>query len=140
MANIYLIGPMGVGKSTIGRRLASHAGKKFLDSDREIEQRTGADIDLIFELEGEAGFRTRETNILAELTALRDVVLATGGGAVLAQRNRELLRTTGTIVYLSAEPSVLVRRTARGRIRPLLDTDDRLQRINELMRDRKSVV
>lgn len=136
-SNIYLIGPMGVGKSTVGRRLASCTGKRFLDSDREIVQRTGAEIDLIFELEGESGFRIRESRVLEELTGLRDIVLATGGGVVLAANNRELLRNSGTIVYLSADRSVLAHRTARDKRRPLLQTEDRMARIDELMQQRE---
>jgi shikimate kinase len=130
---------MGVGKSTIGRRLAAATGKRFVDADEEIERKTGVGIDLIFEIEGEPGFRRRESRLIEELTTLRDIVLATGGGAVLDPANRVLLKENGTIVYLTASSSVLVRRTARDRHRPLLRTGDRLERIEQLLAERESL-
>lgn len=131
--NIYLIGPMGAGKSSIGKQLASKTKKKFLDSDSEIEQRTGAKIDLIFEIEGELGFRKREVQIIDELTELHNIVLATGGGAVLMEENRENLKNRGMVVYLKAPPELLMKRTEKDKNRPLLQTENRLQKIKELM-------
>jgi shikimate kinase len=135
--NIFLIGPMGVGKSTVGRRLAEATGRRFLDADEEIEHRTGVRIDVIFEIEGEPGFRLREAKVLDELTRLRGIVLATGGGAVLDPGNRARLRSNGAVVYLSAPAAVLARRTARDRVRPLLQAPDRRQRIEEILAQRE---
>jgi shikimate kinase len=131
--NIFLIGPMGAGKSTVGRQLASLLGKSFRDADQEIEARTGVSISLIFEIEGEAGFRQRETALLDELTRGENLVLATGGGAVLAEENRRRLRERGTVVYLNAPLEILLARTARDRSRPLLQTADRRQRLEEIL-------
>lgn len=130
---------MGVGKSTIGRRLAAATGKRFVDSDEEIERKTGVEIDLIFEIEGEPGFRRRESRLIAELSGSRDIVLATGGGAVLDPANRELLKKNGMIVYLTAPPAVLAKRTVRDRHRPLLRTGDRLQRIEQILSEREAL-
>lgn len=138
-SNIFLVGPMGVGKSTIGRRLASATGKRFIDSDEEIERKTGVEIDLIFEIEGEPGFRRREARLIEELAGMTDIVLATGGGAVLDPANRAQLRKHGKIVYLTAPAGVLARRTARDRHRPLLRVGDRLQRIEELLAERENL-
>ncbi len=113
--NIFLIGPMGAGKTTLGRALAKRLGLPFRDSDHEIEQRTGAAIPLIFELEGEAGFRARESAMLAELVQLDPLVLATGGGAVLAPANRALLAQHGRVIYLHAPLEQLLKRTANSR-------------------------
>lgn len=135
--NIYLIGPMGAGKSSIGRQLASKIKKKFLDSDREIEKRTGAKIDLIFEIEGESGFRKREVQIISELTALNNIVLATGGGVVLMEENRKNLKKNGVVIYLKAAPDLLMKRTEKDRSRPLLQTENRMQRIEELLEIRE---
>jgi shikimate kinase len=131
--NIYLVGPMGAGKSTIGRHLAELSGKKFRDADQEIENRTGASIPLIFEIEGEAGFRTREAAMLEELTSTRDTVLATGGGAVLSEDNRRILSENGFVVYLHANIDILHERTRRDRNRPLLNDGDRRQKLEEIM-------
>lgn len=135
-SNIYLIGPMGAGKSTVGRHLARMLKKRFLDCDREIEERTGARIAIIFELEGEAGFRKRERALLEELTAQDGLVLATGGGAVLDPANRRLLSKRGFNVYLNAPVDLLVSRTSRDRQRPLLQTENREARIKELIEER----
>jgi shikimate kinase len=121
--NIFLIGPMGAGKTTIGRQLARKLGMRFLDSDRVIEERTGADIPLIFEKEGEDGFRRREQAIIDELTQEENLVLATGGGAVLNAENRSALAQRGQVIYLHSDLSSLVERTARDRSRPLLQTE-----------------
>ncbi len=134
--NVFLIGPMGVGKSTIGRQLARRLKLEFHDSDHAIEARTGVDIPLIFDIEGEAGFRRREQQVIDELTALPGVVLATGGGAVLNAYNRACLRTRGFVVYLRAEPEQLLARTERDRQRPLLQNGDRLARIQEILAER----
>lgn len=135
-ANIFLVGPMGVGKTTIGRHLASHLGRTFIDSDREIEERTGADIPLIFELEGEAGFRRREHDIVAELTQGEAIVLATGGGVVLDSRNRDFLRERGWVVYLHAPLEQLIKRTSRNRNRPLLQTENPRARLAQILEQR----
>ena len=113
---------MGAGKTTVGRQLAKSLDKQFLDCDRELEERTGASISLIFELEGEEGFRRRECDVLDALTARSDIVLATGGGAVLDADNRARLRSRGFAVYLDAPLDLLAERTSRDRSRPLLDT------------------
>jgi shikimate kinase len=134
--NVYLVGPMGVGKTTIGRQLARQLRKDFIDCDAEIEKRTGADIPLIFELEGEEGFRRREADMLEHLTARREVVLATGGGVVLDPENRSRLMTNGFVIYLCAPPDLLFERTSRDRNRPLLQTEDPRQRIEELLAER----
>lgn len=131
--NLILIGPMGAGKSTVGRRLAQALGVPFFDSDREIEQRTGANIPLIFELEGESGFRTREHNMIEELTAKEHFVLATGGGAVLDPENRRRMAAQGQVVYLHATVDQQLARTSRDQNRPLLQTDDPRARLESLL-------
>ncbi len=122
--NVYLIGPMGSGKTAVGRRLATLLGKQFFDSDAEIEKRTGVDIRYIFEKEGEARFREREREVIADLTALDGVVVATGGGVILDAANRDRLAKTGTVVYLETTIDTLVRRTRVTKTRPLLMADD----------------
>ena len=134
--NIFLIGPMGVGKTTIGRALALQLENEFLDSDREIEQRTGASIPLIFELEGESGFRRREYEIIDELTQNQSIVLATGGGVVLNEQNRKWLRERGWVVYLRAPLEQLLKRTAKNRNRPLLQTEDPRQKLMDILQQR----
>ncbi|WJW75684.1 shikimate kinase AroK [Thiohalobacter sp. IOR34] len=131
--NIFLIGPMGAGKTTIGRQLARALHRRFVDSDRVIEERTGVDIPLIFELEGEAGFRRRERKVIDELTQQPDIVLATGGGAILDPDNRRHLMTRGTVVYLHTTIDQQLSRTGRDQKRPLLQTDDPRARLSELM-------
>ena len=127
---------MGAGKSTVGRHLAKTLGRDFYDSDKEIEKRTGVSISWIFEMEGEAGFRAREQKVIEELTDLKNVVLATGGGAVLAEENRRVLRSRGHVVYLSASVEQLIRRTAKDKNRPLLQADDPKQQIADLLAQR----
>jgi len=134
--NIFLVGPMGSGKSTVGRQLAKALGRDFYDSDKEIEKRTGVSISWIFEMEGEAGFRLREKKVIDELTELKNIVLATGGGAVLAEENRRLLRSRGHVVYLSASVDQLYRRTVKDKSRPLLQTDNPKQQITDLLAKR----
>ncbi|WAE55002.1 shikimate kinase AroK [Stutzerimonas frequens] len=124
MKNTILIGPMGAGKSTIGRLLAKELRLPFKDSDKEIEQRTGASIPLIFDVEGEGGFREREHAVIADLCRLDGVVLATGGGAVLREDNRKALRAGGRVVYLCTSVDQQLERTARDRNRPLLQAAD----------------
>ncbi|MEE9412833.1 MAG: shikimate kinase [Methylococcales bacterium] len=135
--NIYLIGPMGAGKSTIGRQLAKTQNCSFVDSDREIEARTGVSIATIFEYEGESGFRKREQLIIEESVKLSPIVLATGGGVVLSESNRKTLRTHGFVVYLTCSVEKLIRRTRTDTSRPLLQTSDRRQRIDDLMHERE---
>ena len=136
-ANIFLVGPMGAGKSTVGRQLAGALGKEFIDCDRALEERTGASVALIFELEGEPGFRERECGMLDELTGRSGIVLATGGGAVLNADNRSRLQSRGFTVYLKAPIELLIQRTARDRTRPLLDTEDPRAKFLELMEVRE---
>ena len=130
---IIFVGPMGAGKTTIGRQLAKALGRKFYDSDKEIEKRTGASIPLIFELEKEEGFRKRESAMIEELAGKEDIVIATGGGAVLNKRNREILRRQGYVIYLCAPVEQLIRRTARDKNRPLLQTENPEQTIRDLL-------
>jgi shikimate kinase len=131
--NVFLVGPMGSGKSTIGRQLAEILHKQFRDCDHEIEAHTGAAIPLIFEIEGEEGFRRRESAMLDELTREPDIVLATGGGAVLSEQNRSLLHARGVVVYLHAPIEILLHRTQRDRNRPLLQNTDRRAKFEEIM-------
>jgi|SRR6478672_3798978 len=137
MGNIFLIGLMGAGKTTVGRALAKRLNKQFIDSDHEIEARTGASIPLIFEIEGEASFREREAEVIRDLTQRTDIVLATGGGAVLRPENREYLKTRGTVIYLRASVSSILQRTTHDKNRPLLQTADPRQRIEQLSRERE---
>ena len=130
--NIFLVGLMGAGKTTVGRMLAKRLGLGFVDSDREIENRTGVVVPTIFEIEGEEGFRKREAQAIADLTALSGHVLATGGGAVLRQENRENLKANGFVVYLNAPPQVLWERTRHDKNRPLLKVEDPLRKLQEL--------
>jgi shikimate kinase len=134
--NIYLVGLMGAGKTSVGRILAKRMQKTFLDSDHEVEARTGVRIPVIFEIEGETGFRRREATVVQTLVRLSDIVLATGGGAVLDPENRAALRSTGTVIYLRAAPSDLYLRTRHDRNRPLLRTADPLAKLEELHRVR----
>lgn len=132
MSNIFLVGLMGAGKTTVGRQLARRLGKRFVDSDQEIERRTGVKVTTIFEIEGEAGFRAREARIIEELTESTDLVLATGGGAVLDPANRARLAERGYVIYLRAQPRELWQRTRHDRSRPLLHGADPLARLDEL--------
>lgn len=136
IGNIFLVGPMGAGKSTVGRQLAKALARDFFDSDKEIERRTGVAISWIFEKEGEAGFREREQKVIAELTIKKNIVLATGGGAILAEENRRVLRSRGHVVYLSASVAQLIRRTDKDQNRPLLQTDDPAETIRQLLAER----
>ncbi len=138
-ANIILIGMMGAGKTTIGRALASHLDKEFVDSDHEIQKRTGVKIPVIFEIEGEAGFRKRESEVLAELAERKNIILATGGGAVLNPENREILRRSGIVVYLRASVGDLYRRTQHDKNRPLLQTQNLYARLSELYTQRDTL-
>jgi shikimate kinase len=134
--NLFLVGLMGAGKTTVGRLLAKRYGCVFYDSDHEIEARTGVKIPLIFEIEGEAGFRKREEVVITELTAKQGIVLATGGGAVLSPINRENLRRNGVVIYLRGTPEHLYERTRHDRNRPLLQTADPLAKLRELYTQR----
>lgn len=135
--NIFLIGPMGVGKTTIGRHLARSLGLEFIDSDHVIEERCGADIPWIFDIEGEAGFRRRERAAIEELTRREGIVLATGGGAVLDRDNRADLDRHGTVVYLQASVDRILSRTGKSQNRPLLRTGDPRARIEQLLAERE---
>ncbi|MCB4360240.1 shikimate kinase [Quatrionicoccus australiensis] len=130
--NIYLVGLMGAGKTTVGRQLARRLGRVFYDSDHEIVERTGVPIPTIFEIEGEDGFRRREAQTIAELSINDNIVLATGGGVVLNPENRRRLHDTGWVVYLNVPPVMLFERTRHDRNRPLLRVPDPLARLEEL--------
>jgi shikimate kinase len=134
--NLVLVGMMGAGKTTVGRVLARRLKRAFHDSDHEIERRCGVSIPVIFDVEGEAGFRARESQVIAALAALDGIVLATGGGAVLAEENRRQLAECGTVVYLHARPADLWARVRHDRNRPLLATPDPLKRLEQLYAQR----
>lgn len=135
--NVFLVGPMGAGKTTIGRLLARALKKEFVDSDQEIEQRSGADIAWIFDVEGEAGFRLRERRMIDELTRRSDIVLATGGGAILHEDNRRCLKGRGTVVYLMTTVGQQLERVRKDQKRPLLrNLANPRQRLTELMEQR----
>ncbi|WP_432381183.1 bifunctional shikimate kinase/3-dehydroquinate synthase AroKB [Duganella sp. P38] len=133
MQNVFLVGLMGAGKTTIGRILARKLGLTFIDSDHEIEARTGASIPWIFEIEGEASFRRREADVIRELSAQQGLVLATGGGAILNADNRAFLKARGTVIYLRASVNSILQRTAHDKNRPLLQTADPRAKLEELM-------
>lgn len=133
---VFLVGPMGAGKTTIGRHLARSLGLGFADSDAEIEARTGADIPWIFDVEGEAGFRDREEAVIAEMTAWENTVLATGGGAVLRPANRSALAGRGFVIYLRTTLDEQLRRTRKDRNRPLLQTQDPEATLKRLFSER----
>jgi shikimate kinase len=134
--NIYLVGLMAVGKSTVGRTLAQRLGYDFYDSDHVIEERAGADIAWIFDVEGEAGFRERETAVLEDLTMLEGIVLATGGGAVLREENRAMLAARGTVIHLDSPLQRLVERTEKDKKRPLLSGGNPAETLARLRRER----
>ncbi len=137
--NIYLVGLMGAGKTTIGRLLAKSLGLPFYDSDKAIEDITGVDIATIFEFEGEQGFRLRENKMITELTGLRDIVLATGGGVILNEENRVRLKETGFVVYLQCSIDRIVDRTSRNSQRPLLNVNNPREKIQTLLNERESL-
>jgi shikimate kinase len=134
--NLFLIGPMGAGKSAVGRQLARMLHLDFVDSDEEIENRTGVDIPFIFEKEGEEGFRRREARVIDDLSQLEGIVLATGGGAVIAPENRNHLGARGFVIYLHTSVRQQLERTNRGRERPLLENGDRAEVLERLMAER----
>ncbi len=134
--NVILVGPMGVGKTTVGRALAKIASMDFVDCDIELERRTGVDVTTIFEIEGEAGFRRRESEMLREIAARSATVIATGGGVVLGEENRNVLRQSGLVIYLTAPVKKLLRRTRNSKTRPLLQTADPAATLGALMETR----
>ena len=135
--NIVLIGPMGSGKTTIGRRLAERLKIDFFEADHEIIDKTGVSIDQIFHVEGEEGFRKRESNVLKELCSKPNIVLATGGGAVISENNRLLIKKTGSVIYLLSSVDQILRRTAKSKTRPLLEnSSDRRKTIADIIDSR----
>ena len=138
-ANVFLVGMMGAGKTSVGKLLARQLGKSFVDSDQEIERRTGVRVAVIFDIEGEPGFRRREASVIRELTARRDIVLATGGGVVLDADNRAALAANGTVVYLRASVDELWNRTRHDKNRPLLRGGDPRERLDQLYRERDPI-
>ena len=138
--NIVLIGPMGSGKTTVGRRLAEQLKIDFYDADHEIISKTGVSIDHIFDVEGEQGFRKRESDVLEELISMHNIVLATGGGAVLSDGNRLLLKKSGSVIYLLSSVEQILRRTAKSKTRPLLEnSSDRRKTISDIIDSRDSL-
>lgn len=132
--NIVLVGPMGSGKTTVGRRLAHELNQDFYDTDHEIIDKTGVTIDHIFDIEGEDGFRERESKILENLCQMSNIILATGGGIIILSKNREILKNIGLVVYLSSSVDQLLIRTAKSKTRPLLENSaDRRKTITELV-------
>ena len=136
---MLLVGPMGVGKTTVGKMLAEETGRRFMDCDQEIERRAGADIPWIFDVEGEAGFRDRETALLKELRCQPNMVIATGGGAVLRSGNRRLLRDAGLVIYLDASLELLLARTAKDKKRPLLQGGDPRETLRKILDEREAL-
>jgi shikimate kinase len=134
--NIFFVGLMGAGKTTIGKLLAKQLGKVFYDTDQEIEKRTGVKVAVIFELEGEAGFRKRETAIIQELSGLSNIIMATGGGAILAEENRKMLKANGTVIYLRANVNELWHRMRNDKHRPLLQNVDIRAKLEQLYTER----
>ncbi|MGE4575753.1 MAG: shikimate kinase [Candidatus Pseudothioglobus sp.] len=135
--NIVLVGPMGCGKTTVGRQLASKLNQDFFDTDHEIINKTGVSIDHIFDIEGEEGFRRRESEVLESLCDMNNIVIATGGGVVLLPQNRLVLKNAGVVVYLSSSVEQLLRRTAKSKTRPLLEnSSDRQKTITEIVNAR----
>lgn len=128
---------MGVGKTTVGKQLAKILGMEFVDADHEIEQRSGVTIATIFDIEGEAGFRSRERDVIAELCKLKNQVIATGGGVILDPNNRKNIRSAGTVIYLCASIKTLIQRTCNSRKRPLLNDTDPAQRFKAIMQQRR---
>ena len=122
--NIVLVGPMGSGKTTVGRRLADEMSQDFFDTDYEVIAKTGVSIDHIFDIEGEEGFRRRESKILENLCQMSNIILATGGGIVILPKNRKILKNAGLVVYLSSSVDQLLRRTAKSKTRPLLENSN----------------
>ena len=139
LKRVFIVGPMGVGKTTVGKLLASELGLRFLDSDREIERRTGTNISWIFDVEGEKGFRDREEQVLEDLTNETNVLIATGGGAVLRERNRENLKIRGLVIYLNADLTLLVKRTKDETKRPLLKGKSAKKVLEKILRERGSL-
>lgn len=137
--NIILIGPMGSGKSTIGNLLSKKLHREFIDSDHFIEHKTGVDIPRIFDVEGEEGFRQRETDALKELSQLNDIVLATGGGSVIKKENQHILNSAGFIVFLDTSIHQQMHRLKKDKKRPLLQTDDPKSKLEELLKQRKPI-
>ncbi|MDX1554738.1 MAG: shikimate kinase, partial [Xanthomonadales bacterium] len=138
-SNVYLVGPMGSGKTSIGRRAAEQLGLQFFDCDDELEARTGASVNLIFDIEGEEGFRERETAMLRELSERRGCLVATGGGCVLRPENRRIMKETGLVVYLRTSVAQQLRRLRLDKNRPLLQTPDREQRLRALAEVRNPI-
>ena len=134
--NIFFVGLMGAGKTTIGKMLAKKLKKTFYDTDQEIEKKLGVKVPIIFDLEGEAGFRKRETQMIDELTCKKNIILATGGGVVLSAENRALLKERGKVIYLNAKPQHLAKRMAYDKDRPLLQQGNMLDTLNQLYKDR----
>jgi shikimate kinase len=134
--NIYLIGPMGSGKTTIGKHLAQILKLSFYDCDHELERLTGASVNLIFDVEGEAGFRLRENRLLKQLTAKNGVLISTGGGTICNEENRRMLRSRGFVIYLKTSIENQLKRLGQDKSRPLLQAEDRTQRLLDLARVR----
>jgi len=137
--NIFIVGPMGSGKSTVGKIISGELFLNFFDTDEEIEARTGASIDWIFDLEGEEGFRKRENKILEEMVQQNSIVLSTGGGIILSESNRELLSSRGTVFYLATPIAVQLERTSKDKDRPLLKNGDPEKILEELHVERESL-
>ena len=137
--NIFIVGPMGSGKSTVGKIISDELFLNFFDTDDEIESRTGASIDWIFDLEGEEGFRKRESSILEEMVKQNSIVLSTGGGIILSDSNREMLSSRGTVFYLSTPISVQLERTSKDKDRPLLKNGDPEEILTKLQKERKDL-
>lgn len=137
--NVYLIGPMGSGKTTIGSKAAPLLGLSFIDLDAELERRTGASVNLIFDVEGEKGFRERESRLLEELSGLESCLIATGGGSVLRMENREMMRRSGIVVYLKTSVRQQLARLRHDKKRPLLQASNKTKKLEELASERNPV-